>query len=78
MTLEIQKVVKAANVSCASEVSESALMKLNKNPLEQIVNSLVSLIDQNVELCKCRGEMDQLKQNKLPIKKYSSSYSKLR
>ncbi|KAL5264420.1 hypothetical protein ACHWQZ_G005491 [Mnemiopsis leidyi] len=70
MTSEIQKVLKAVNVSCASEVSESALMKLNKNPLAQIVNSLVSLIEQNVELCKCAaGKMDQLKSDKIADQK---------
>ena len=31
MTSELQKVVKAVNVSCTSEVNEFALMKLNKN-----------------------------------------------
>ena len=70
MTSEIQKVVKAVNVSCASEVTESALMKLNKNPLAQIVNSLLGLIEQNVELCKCAaGKMDQLKSDKIADQK---------
>ncbi|KAL5256543.1 hypothetical protein ACHWQZ_G011706 [Mnemiopsis leidyi] len=70
MTSEIQKVLKAVNVSCASEVSESALMKLNKNPLAQIVNSLVNLIEQNVELCKsAAGKMDQLKSDKIADQK---------
>ncbi|KAL5253811.1 hypothetical protein ACHWQZ_G013549 [Mnemiopsis leidyi] len=70
MTSEIQKVVKVVNVSCASEVTESTLMKLNKNPLAQIVNSLLGLIEQNVELCKCAaGKMDQLKSDKIADQK---------
>ncbi|KAL5251536.1 hypothetical protein ACHWQZ_G017041 [Mnemiopsis leidyi] len=70
MTSEIQKVVKAVNASCASEVTESALMKLNKNPLAQIVTSLLGLIEQNVELCKCAaGKMDQLKSDKIADQK---------
>ena len=52
MTIDIQKVVKAVNVSCTSEVNESALMKLNKNPFAKLVENLLNLVEQNVELCK--------------------------
>ena len=70
MTSELQKVVKAVNVSCTSEVNESTLMKLNKNPLAKIVDSLLNLIEQNLELCKCAaGKMDQLKSEKISDQK---------
>ena len=70
MLSEIQRVVKAVNVSCTSEVNESALMKLNKNPLAKIVESLINLIEENVELCKCAaGKMDQLKTEKIADQK---------
>ena len=70
MTAELQKVVKAVNVSCTSEVNESTLIKLNKNPLAKIVDSLLNLIEQNLELCKCAaGKMDQLKSEKISDQK---------
>ena len=70
MTSEIQKVVKTANVSCVSEVTEPALMKLYKNPLSNMVISLLHLIEENIELCKCAaGKMDQLKSEKIADQK---------
>ena len=70
MTSEIQKVVKTANVSCVSEVNEPALMKLYKNPLANMVVSLLNLIEENIELCKCAaGKMDQLKSEKIADQK---------
>ena len=70
MTSEIQKVVKTANVSCVSEVNEPALMKLYKNPLANMVVSLLNLIEENIELCKCAaGKMDRLKSEKIADQK---------
>ena len=62
MQSEMQKILKTANISCSSEATESALMKLNKNPLAKFVNSLLHLVEKNVELCKsAAGKIDQLK-----------------
>ena len=70
MTSEIQKLLKAVNVSSASEVNESVLMRLNKNPLAQFVDSLLNLVEKNVELCKCAaGKIDQLKYEKIADQK---------
>ncbi|KAL5253309.1 hypothetical protein ACHWQZ_G013180 [Mnemiopsis leidyi] len=70
MQAEIQKIFKTANISCASEATESALMKLNKNPLAKFVNSLLHLVEKNVELCKsAAGTIDQLKTEKIADQK---------
>ena len=70
MSSEIQRVVKAVNVSCTAEVNESVLMKLNKNPLAKMVENLLNLIEQNVELCKsAAGKIDQLQSEKIDDQK---------
>ena len=70
MQSEMQKIFKTANISCSSEATESALMKLNKNPLAKFVNSLLHLVEKNVELCKsAAGTIDQLKTEKIADQK---------
>ena len=48
MKLEIQKILRAVNVSSAAEVNENVMMKLNKRPLARYVESLVNLVDKNM------------------------------
>ena len=70
MKSEIQKVLKAVNVSSTSELNETTIMRLNKNPLAKFVETLANLIEKNVELCKsAAGKMDQLKSEKIADQK---------
>ena len=70
MKSEIQKLLKAVNVSCGSEVTETALNKLHKPPLVKFVSTFLSLVEKNVELCKCAaGKMDILKSEKIADQK---------
>ena len=65
MTSEFQKIFKIANVSCRSDFTETALMKINKNPLVKIINSLMKLAEKNIELCKrAAGKIDVMKSEK--------------
>ena len=77
MQSEMQKILKTANISCSSEATESALMKLNKNPLAKFVNSLLHLVEKNVELCKsAAGKIDQLKTEKIADQKLLIEFQK--
>lgn len=70
MKSEIQKILKSVNMSTTSEVNESVLMRLNENPLAKFVESLMNLIEKNMELCKsAAGKMDQLKSEKIADQK---------
>ena len=72
MKSEIQKVLKAVNVSTTSELNETVMMqKLNKNPLAKFVETLLTnLIEKNIELCKsAAGKIDQLKSEKIADQK---------
>ena len=71
MKSEIQKLLKAVNVSTTSELNETVLIRhLNKNPLAKFVESLANLIEKNVELCKsAAGQIDQLKSEKIADQK---------
>ena len=71
MKSEIQKVLKAVNVSTTSELNETVMMqKLNKNPLAKFVETLTNLIEKNIELCKsAAGKIDQLKSEKIADQK---------
>ena len=71
MKSEIQKVLKAVNVSTTSELNETVMMqKLNKNPLAKFVETLTNLIEKNIELCKsAAGKIDQLKSEKMADQK---------
>ena len=70
MKSEIQKLLKAVNVSCGSEVTETALNKLHKPPLVKFVSTFLNLVEKNVELCKCAaGKMDILKSEKIADQK---------
>ena len=69
-TSEIQKIFKMANVSCRSELTDTALMKLNKNPLIKIIGSLMNLVEKNIELCKsAAGKIDVMKSEKIADQK---------
>ena len=50
MTSEVQKILKVVNVACSSEVNETVLMRLNKNPLAKFVDGLMNLVEKNIEL----------------------------
>ena len=70
MKSEIQKILKSVNMSATCEVNEVILMRLNKNPLAKYVESLVNLMEKNIELCKsAAGKMDQLKSEKIADQK---------
>ena len=69
-TSEFQKIFKIANVSCRSDFSDNALMKLNKNPLIKIINSLMNLVEKNTEFCKsAAGKIDEMKSEKIADQK---------
>ena len=69
-TSEFQKIFKIANFSCRSDFSDNALMKLNKNPLIKIINSLMNLVEKNTELCKsAAGKIDEMKSEKIAYQK---------
>ena len=62
MKFGILQVLKAANVSSAEEIDESVLMKVDKDTLIIFVNSLVSLVEKNLELCKlAANKVDEMK-----------------
>ena len=70
MNIEIQKVLKSVNVTSAAEINETVLMRLNKNPLAKFVESLMNVIEKNVDLCKAAaGKIDQLKTEKIADQK---------
>ena len=71
MTSDIQKVLRTLNVFSVSEVTESVLIaKLHKNPMAKIVISLLNLVEQNIELCKCAaGKIDEMKSEKIAEQK---------
>ena len=68
MTSEFQKIFKVANVLCRSDFTETALMKLNKNPFVKIIGSLMKLAE-NIKLCKsAAGKIDAMKSGKYLIR----------
>ena len=70
MKTEIEKVLKSVHVASAAEINETVLMRLNKNPLAKFVESLMNVIEKNVDLCKAAaGKIDQLKTEKIADQK---------
>ena len=70
MTSEFQKIFKIANVSCRSDFTETALMKLTKNQLVKIIGSSMNLAEKNIEFCKsAAGKIDVMKSEKIADQK---------
>ena len=69
-TLELQKVLKTAKVTSTTELDESTLFKLTKNPLADIIVRLVNLYEKNLNTCKSAAiKMDQLKTEQIENQK---------
>jgi hypothetical protein len=65
-----QKVLKTAKVTSTTELNESTLLKLTKNPLADIILRLVNLYEKNLDTCKSAAiKMDQLKSEQLENQK---------
>ena len=63
MTSEVQKVLKVVNISCTSEVNESALVKLNINPLAKIAGKMDQLKSEKITDQKLLVEIKQTQMN---------------
>ena len=58
----MKKVLKTIKISSPSELNHAALMKLNKDPLSNVIENLFQLFANNLELCKAAAStIDQLK-----------------
>ena len=70
MGSEILKLMKAVNVSSASEINQTNLQKLNKGPLSSFLLSMVGLFEKNVDLCKSAAvKCDHLKSEQIELQK---------
>ena len=49
---ELNRIFKLVNVSSSADLNQSVLTKLNKAPLATIVQSLVTVVEKNVSLCR--------------------------
>lgn len=66
MISEIQKILKAVNVSSTAEINEHVLLKLSKHPLANTVLRLVKLLEKNMNICKsAAGKIDHLKSEQI-------------
>jgi len=70
MNSEFQKLLKAVNVTSASDLSETVLLKLNKNPLANTILRLVNVLEKNLNICKsAASKIDNLKSEQIENQK---------
>ena len=66
----LSKVLNEAKVSSLSELTEPALMKLNKNALVSSMISFAQVFEENVSICKSAAEkIDELKSEQIELQK---------
>ena len=66
MKTELQNLFKTVNVNSSDDLNLSALSKLNKNSLANLVTGFVSLMEENVNLCKsAAAKIDELKSEQI-------------
>lgn len=70
METELQKLFRTVNVNSSSDVNQSVLAKLSKSSMSNFISSFVTLIENNIELCKTAAvKLDQLKTEQLESQK---------
>ena len=70
METELQKLFRTVNVNSSSDVNQSVLAKLTKSSMSNFISSFVTLIENNIELCKTAAvKLDQLKSEQLESQK---------
>ena len=70
MDTEIVKLMKAVSVSSPSDISQSALNKLNKGPLITFFLSMLKMYEKNVSMCKSAAvKLDHMKNEKIDLQK---------
>ena len=61
MKTDLQTLFSTMNVNSLTDINQSVLVKLNKNNLANFVSSFVTLMEENVDLCKSAAvKLDEL------------------